>query len=172
MALALVAAFVQAYVAFTLIGAAGPNRVISHKFIVSIKLPSEIVDLYAWQATVTFNPNVLLVSDVKNEGFLSSHRLNFNSSDLNDNTDSWQQLNAGDSIFMASYDEIEFGELVLGETRIGDVPGVSGSGKLVTITFGVYAQGDYNLKLSEATLFDSEMKPIEQVLLTGPVALS
>jgi hypothetical protein len=170
-ALCLVIALGQTYATYLSTGLAQPNRVITQKFEISVGLHSEIKDLYSWEATITFNPSALVVLDVKNGEFLSANSLTIDKSNLNPSTDS-AQLKEGDSMFVVSYDDAEFGKLALAETKVGSVSGTSGTGTLATITFGVFGQGSYNLKLQEALLYDSKLNPIEQVLLTGPTGIS
>jgi len=158
----------QVYAEYISVGAAPPNHEIRETFKVSITLPSEIRDLYAWQAVITFNPSVVMVLDVENGGFLSSNTLTINTSSLSIPMDGSRQLETGDSLFIVSYGDVEVGKIVLAETKVGKVPGVSGSGTLATITFGVYEQGSYDVRLLEASLFDPNLEPIKQVSLTSP----
>jgi len=171
-ALCLIIVLAYVYAEYVSAGSVGPKPVISEEFKVSIVLSYEIPDLYAWQAVVAFNPNAVLVLNVENGGFLSSNSLTFNSSSLSPNMNGSQQLNAGDSLFITSYDDIELGKLVLAETKIGNVPGTTGSGTLVTITFGVFGKGSYDIRLLDNSLLDSKMNSIKQVFLTSPTKIS
>jgi len=162
----------QVYAEYVSVSSAKPKREITKKFEVSIILSSGVKDLYCWEAAITFNPNVLWVLGVENGGFLSSESLTFNISSLDTSANGSQQLKEGHSLFIALYDDIEFGKLSMAETNIGEVPGASGFGTLATITFGVFGQGSYDLQLLDTILLDSNLNPIEQVFLTSPAELS
>lgn len=159
----LLAMFGCTFAEYVSVSVAQPEHVISKKFSVSIVLSSEVNDLYSWQAIVTFNPNVLLVLEVENEGILSPNSLTFNSSNLGNDS---RQLEPGDSLFLASYDDVELGKLLLAETKIGDVSGTSASGALATITFGVFGPGSYDVQLLDASLYDSNLNLITQLSIT------
>lgn len=171
-ALCLVIALGETYATYLSTGAAKSNQPITQEFQISLGLHSEIKDLYSWQAIITFNPNVLVVLEVKSGGFLSATSLTIDKSNLDLSTDDSRQLKEGDSVFVVSYDDAEFGKLALAETKLGSVSGISGTGTLCTITFGVFEEGNYSIKLQESSLYDSKLDPIEQVLLTGPAGLS
>lgn len=158
-----------AFAEYVSISTAHPERVISKKFNVGIVLSSEVNDLYSWQAVVTFNPNVVLVLEVENGGILSPNSFTLDSSNLSSDS---MQLEPGDSLFIASYDNVELGKLVLAETKIGDVSGTSGSGALATVTFGVFGHGSYDVQLLDALLYDSNLNLITQLSLTTPAEIS
>jgi len=158
-----------AFAEYVSVSTAYPEHVISKKFSVGIVLSSEVNDLYSWQAVVTFNPNVLLVLEVENGGILSPNSLTFNSSNF---TNDSMQLEPGDSLFIASYDAVELGKIVLAETKIGEVSGTSGSGTLATVTFGVFGHGSYDVQLLDALLYDSDLNLITQLSLTTPAEIS
>jgi hypothetical protein len=158
-----------AFAEYVSVSTAHPERVISKKFNVGIVLSSEVNDLYSWQAVVTFNPNVVLVLEVENGGILSPNSFTLDRSNLSSDS---MQLEPGDSLFIASYDDVELGKLVLAETKIGDVSGTSVSGALVTVTFGVFGHGSYDVQLLDALLYDSNLNLITQLSLTTPAEIS
>lgn len=113
-----------------------------------------VVDLYAWQAKVTFNPNDLCVRDVKPGDVLNASYVNESSN-----------IDVGDAIFLNA--SINDGILLVGATRVGNVPGVSGNGTLATITFEVkYSDFDDNPHIAfdeDTFLLDSYSEQIGNV---------
>lgn len=97
---------------------------------------SGAVDLYAWQTKVVFDPNILTVVDIEQGDFLSSKALTVNSTIINIPPPEEINKFEGDSIFVFN-SRIGYGAILVGESRIGDVPGVSGDGTLATITFSI-----------------------------------
>jgi PKD repeat protein len=99
---------------------------------------SNVEDLYAWGLKVGWKPAELLsVVDVKEGSFLKS---------------------GGETTFTFS---IEYNYVDIGCSLLGDVPGVSGSGTLVSITFKVETAGNSTLNLFDVTLLDPDLNVIE-----------
>jgi len=109
-------------------------QAIEESFTIKITV-SDAVDLFAWQAKLTFDPNVLVVLDVAAGGFLSLNAFIINATGPTYVVDE-QLLSEGDSIQIFAMD-VGAGALAIGGSKIGDVPGVNGDGTLATITFGV-----------------------------------
>ena len=107
----------------------------SNLFTVKIKV-SGAVDLYAWQTKVVFDPNVLTVIDIEQGGFLSSNVLTVNSTVIRIPPLDTIEMFEGDSIFVFN-SRVGYGRILVGETRIGAILGVSGDGTLATITFSI-----------------------------------
>jgi hypothetical protein len=93
-------------------------------------------DLYAFGFTLGFAPygRTLIVVGVTDGGFLDGEGI---LTDFNVKTD------------------IFHGRVLVGNTRLGSVPGVSGSGTLASITFRVTDAGSSELNLEDVQLFDS-----------------
>jgi len=91
-------------------------------FVMALKI-KYVTDLYAWQVNIEFNPNELLVLDVKPGDFFQEQYPFFISIPLEETKD---------------------GTLLLGATRKGEIPGEASSGTLVEITFGVKHEGTYS----------------------------
>lgn len=102
-----------------------PGLIISEVFTAEIVM-HDVTDLYAWQVAVTFDPNVLTVINVPEEGFLNTKFPCF----------VWS-----DHSFLGE------GNVLIGTTLLGNVPGVCGSGTLATIEFGVIGEGSRELQL-------------------------
>jgi len=88
----------------------------------------DVIDLYLWQVGIIYDPNVLVVINVMDGGFLNAKPPFFVWT-----TDSY--LGKGGLLFCASLH--------------GQVPGISGSGILATIEFGVIGEGSRKLQFSE-----------------------
>lgn len=82
----------------------------------------------------------------------------------------WEEGNflpaGGETFFSASYD-ILTGSILFGDTLLGPLPGVSGDGTLVTVTFQVMEAGETALELSDAKLYDSTGSLIKHHALSG-----
>jgi len=107
----------------------------------------DVNDLYAWQALVSFNSDELKVLQVNAGEFLKD-----------------------DYPFLPLATDIGDGILFIGNTLVGDVPGVGGSGNLAVIIFGYFTKEYKDPQIVEATgafetkLLDSSRRDIS---LTG-----
>ena len=128
-----------------------PGPIISEVFTADIVVHN-VTDLYAWQVAVTFDPDVLLVINVTEGDFFDV-----------------------DFPFFMGYDDSFLGEgsVFIGATLHEEVPGVSGSGTLATIEFGVIGEGSRELQLlntyeNEALLllYDSTLTEISDPSVT------
>jgi len=95
-----------------------PGPVILGKFAMALDV-SNVNDLYAWQAVITFNSSELKVIETTPGGFLD-----------------------GEYPFFVNATDVNDGVLLLGCTLYGDVPGIDGSGRLAELVFGYFTQ-DY-----------------------------
>jgi len=129
-----------------------PKPVIIGSFSMDLTV-SNVQDLYAWQALVTFNGSELKVLNVAQGNFLTplGFPYFFNAT--------WM----GDDVLM------------VGGTAQADMPGESGSGKLATVVFGYYAT-EYKLPkiaseayYEETFLLDSQLS---QIPLEGQTKLA
>jgi hypothetical protein len=116
-------------------------------FIIDINVESA-VDLYAFGFTLDFAPygRTLIVVGVTDGGFLDGEGID---TDFNVKTD------------------IFHGKVLIGNTRLGSVPGVSGSGTLASITFRVTDAGSSDLDLEAVQLFDSTGALLKSVATHG-----
>jgi hypothetical protein len=120
-----------------------PERVIIGSFDVDLNV-SNVQDLYAWQALVTFNRNEMTVQKIAQGDFLPllGFPYFFNAT--------WM----GDDVLM------------VGGTARENVPGESGSGRLATIVFGYYLNNYKLPKIAteaygeETFLLDSKLSEI------------
>jgi len=127
----------------TFVAPPAPKPVIIGSFSMDLTV-SNVQDLYAWQALVTFNGSELKVLNVAQGNFLTplGFPYFFNAT--------WM----GDDVLM------------VGGTAQADMPGESGSGKLATVVFGYYAT-EYKLPkitpeayYEETFLLDSQLSQI------------
>lgn len=61
----------------------------------------------------------------------------------------------------------ETGNLIVGVTRLGDVPGASGSGMLLTLRFRAVGSGTGSLSFSRTQAVDADGRPIGGVTFVG-----
>jgi hypothetical protein len=110
---------------------------------------ANIVDLYAHQFTLSFNPAVLQVGSVSEGAFLGA---------------------GGSTLFDAGTINNTAGTVsfVLG-TLVGGVGGVNGSGVLATLNFTVTGLGTSPLALSDVLALDSMLMDIPVQLTNGTV---
>lgn len=120
----------------------------------------DVVDLYAWQTEVVFDPNLLVILDVQSGDFLSTDALTIDASfsqipDLGSITSYM-----GNYIFVFNSRlsrPIMYGHLLMGGTFFGAAQGISGDGTLATITFGIRREaGNFDLYLDHITLLNSQ----------------
>jgi hypothetical protein len=98
---------------------------------------SDVVDLYAYQFTLSFDPAVLQATGGTEGSFLAAGGTTFYVPGTPDNTLGTVSFTVG--------------------TLLGMLPGVSGSGTLATLSFDALALGDSVLSLSDVVLLDSEL---------------
>ena len=130
---------------------------------------SDMTGLCAWQARVVFDPSVLVVIDVAEGQFLQGIENSFATifvvntkivdyifvqNDMDDPlTIINDEENGADNVFIAC-------------SLIGNSDGISGSGILATVTFGVIGQGSQSLQLEDVLLLDSALSEIPEDALT------
>ncbi|HUW47377.1 MAG TPA: dockerin type I domain-containing protein [Patescibacteria group bacterium] len=93
---------------------------------------SDVVDLYAWEIELSWNPSLLGTISVTEGSFLKS---------------------GGDTFFIYSWNDTQ-GHSLIDCTLIGQIVGVSGSGVLATVTFLVLGLGETPLDLHDEVLLD------------------
>jgi len=110
---------------------------------------SDIADLYAYQFSLAFNPNLLQVSSYSLGSFLNGSVDTYGDAGTLDN--------AAGTISYA------FNSLV------GPEAGVSGSGSLLHLTFNTLAAGTSSLNFSDLLLLDSSGNDIAATVIGGSV---
>jgi len=115
------------------------------EFTVDIRV-QDVVDLYAWEIFMSFNPAAAECVDVAYGPFLSEPKLSIPPIIRND-----------------------LGYVAAGETRLGIQPGVSGSGILATITFHCLSPIDTDLLLYNDFLYDPNWNLIPHDIDNGHV---
>jgi len=96
---------------------------------------SDVLDLYAYQFDLTFDPTFLSATSVTEEAFLATGGTTYFVPGTIDNT-------TGSITFIAN-------------TLIGPVAGVNGSGSLALVQFLALARGTSSIELSNVVLLDS-----------------
>ena len=93
---------------------------------------SDVDDLFAWQVSLSWNSSVLNVTTITFGDFLAA-----GTTSPNGTRPAWKMDNVT-------------GYALLGETTLGDYPGVNGNGTLALVEFEVLAYGDTVLNISSA----------------------
>lgn len=107
------------------------SAVVGQNFDVNITI-TDVSNLYGWEFRLSWNANLLNLTSVTEGPFLKSSNRTFFSSNFNSTS----------------------GVMVVDCTLMGNVPGVSGTGTLSTITFHVENAGQGQLSLYGVTLVD------------------
>ena len=101
---------------------------------------SNVNDLYAWGVYLYYQSSILNGTSVVEGDFLGTPNTGQTYFIVTDFTDNYNAT---------------FGYLYVSGTRVGNVPGVSGSGTLATVTFTAVGYGDAVLHLANTALYDS-----------------
>lgn len=96
-------------------------------------MASEVTDLFGYGVDITFDPAVVMFDTATMGTFLDGEGITVTT-----------QITEG-----------PVGTLVIGQSRVGAVPGMSGSGTLVSLDFRSVAPGTSTLSTSNAGAFDS-----------------
>lgn len=115
-------------------------------------LVADIVDLYAFQFSLSFAPGLLQATGVTEGSFLSTGGGTFFGGGTIDNT-------AGTISF--TFDAL-----------VGAVPGVSGSGTLASISFNAIGAGVSALTFSDLGFYNSALTPINLLTPQGQLTVS
>jgi hypothetical protein len=127
-----------------------PEEVIANPgdtFTVDINIAA-VTDLYAWEIRLSWKPDLLDFVSVAKGPFLGQ----------------------GGMTFFASTVDQAAGEALFGETLVGGIPGVSGSGLLATVTFRAEEAGKCDLHFAETALVDSTLTDIPHSAEDGAFA--
>ena len=139
-----------------------PKITITETFKVDIMI-YDVTDLCAWQVRVVFDPNALIVTNVVEGPFLQGEEnsvatifiVNTHIVDgifiKNDTNDPFTIIN----------DENSENNVFLGCSLIGSSQGISGSGVLATVTFGVVGRGSRDLQLEDVLVLDENVSEIQ-----------
>lgn len=150
-AFALCALAAQAALAVpTLSVAVAPNPAVPGSTVAVEVRIADVADLYAYQFSLAFNPAVLQASAVTEASFLTS--------------------GGGTTFFDGGAINNSAGTISFTfDSLIGPVAGVSGSGALVRIGFGVAAPGTSTLAFSDVLFIDSNLNDITVQVANGSV---
>ncbi|TFW31037.1 cohesin domain-containing protein [Massilia horti] len=113
---------------------------------------SDISDLYTYQFSLTFDPNLLRVSSITEGGFLATAGTTFGDTGEIDNA-------TGTISFVFN-------------TLIGALPGASGNGNLAHIIFETLGTGSAQLGFSDVMFLDSGMNDIAVTVQTTPLQIT
>jgi hypothetical protein len=106
---------------------------------------TEVVDLYGYGVDLSFDPTLVEFDSAEAGAFL----------DGEDVTVTTQVV------------EGPVGTLVIGQSRVGAEPGVSGNGTLLTLNFKSVAAGSTTFTVANSGAFDSTGAPLETQFLGG-----
>lgn len=101
---------------------------------------SDVVDLFAFQFDLGFDPTILVANSISEGPFLSTGGPTFFIPGIIDNQAGSITFNAG--------------------TLLGPIPGVTGSGTLATVSFNALALGESPITLANLILLDSSLSTI------------
>ncbi len=113
---------------------------------------ANVTDLYAYQFNLSFDSTILSANSVTESSFLSGGGSTFFNGGTIDNS-------AGTISFIF-------------DTLLGPVPGVSGSGPLVNVSFASLASGTSPITISNVSLLDSNLNSIDANVANGTVTVS
>jgi hypothetical protein len=125
-------------------------------FTVNVKV-YEAVHVYGWQANILFDPSKLAVLEIKAGDFLADKSIVFDSVSGEISGTQLRDAKIGDAMLCFATDIRPNLVLAFG-CCWGDVTGVSGSGTVAKITFGVLsnAQGPHYLDLGDPVLVNKQ----------------
>lgn len=142
----------QAYAAPTLSAVATPSPATVGSMVDLAVMISDISDLYAYQFTLTFDPNLLHFSSITEGGFLATAGTTTGYTGMIDNT-------AGTISFVFN-------------ALIGAIPGASGSGNLAHIMFEAVGAGSAGLSFSDVLFLDSRINDIALTIDARPLQIT
>jgi hypothetical protein len=120
------------------------NATTGQNFSLNITI-SDVADLYGWEFTLNWTSPLLSTMSVVEGSFLGA---------------------GGNTFFTYAFNDTT-GGIIVDDTLIGEVSGVSGSGLLATVTFNIAAAGQTPLNLTEATLLDPNSVQIPCEVVNG-----
>jgi hypothetical protein len=120
---------------------------VSQNFTININVTA-VSDLYAWEFNLNWTANILNFVNATEGPFLKSD---------------------GNSTFFYYNLNTTAGQITVECTRLGNIPGLSGSGVLATIKFNVNSSGQSPLNLYDVTLINSKEQTIPSQLSGGNV---
>lgn len=113
---------------------------------------SDVVDLYAWQFDISFDPTILSAQQILEGSFLSS---------------------AGSTFFIPGFIDNTTGTISFtADSLVGSAEGVTGSGVLATVEFQSLSAGTSTVDLSNVGLLDSSLSDISSGAAGGTVKVS
>lgn len=113
---------------------------------------SDVTDLYAFEFDIGFDPRFISASSITEGPFLSG---------------------GGETLFIPGAIDNFGGSITFtGNTLLGAVSGVSGSGELATVTFTALARGTSSITLFNVTLLDSDLSGTSSTATQGSVRVT
>jgi len=116
---------------------------------------TEVEDLYGWAVDLVFDPEILSLASFQQGDFLEPPAPD---SDID---------------LITQLVEDPEGRLVIGQTRIGDVDGVTGTGDVLVLVFQAVeaAEGSTTLEPEDGASFDSDGTDLQLEILGGTVTV-
>lgn len=110
---------------------------------------TQVEDLYGWALDLTFDTGILTFVSFEEGDFLREENVEV-SSQLVDDSD---------------------GRLIVGQTRVGNVAGVDGSGDVLELTFQAETEGSGGIRPENGAAFDSDGNDLPLEILGGSVTV-
>lgn len=110
---------------------------------------TRVADLYGWAVDLVFDTEILGFVSFEQGGFLEA-----------DGVEVITQLAEGSD-----------GRLIIGQTRVGDVDGVTGSGDVLALTLRAEAEGSTGILPENGASFDSEGSDLGLEILGGSITV-
>lgn len=140
-----------------------PSWVVDKTLVIHINI-HDAVDVYGWQANVLYDPNKLVLLNVTPGSFLAENSIVIDSvsGEISGETDVY----IGDAM-LAYATDIRSDMVFIFGCRFGDLPGKDGTGKVATLTFGVWSHvhEPFYIDLGNPILVNKNAEMINEGLL-------
>jgi len=136
---------------------------------------SDATDVYAWQLYVRWNPSVLKFVTLTSGDFLNKYEdveITQIPDEYVDIQISLSKVETDKGAMRVYRHYIDESKMLIGETRLGPHPGISGNGTLCSVVFQVIGQGSTALDIATASnfssyLLDSYIRELPSIMQNG-----
>lgn len=118
--------------------------------VVLVMSASRVTDLYGYGVDLSFDPSILEFDGFEPGPFLQR----------------------GDADVASQVAENPEGNLVIGQSRLGDVEGASGSGQLLFLRFTILDSGSTRMRFSDGSGFDSDGDDVDLGFFGGTLTIT